>query len=341
MQTLLERLDRIEALIRRDPARRGLLGGDGWRPGRGELAAAALDFAERGQHVAIVTGFAVPTPDGHVCETDGPPGAVILADVLTSLDISVTLVTDEICRPAVEAAMDAAGLQSERLAVCPLVDPAGWCDRFLAGHPALTHLISIERVGPSHTRESLHRQVRRRPTPTADFEALLPVHARDRCHNMRGEYLDAFTAPLHLLFDGLAAHAAEARSIGIGDGGNELGMGKFPWEDLHPLVPGPHGPRMVCRVAADWTIVSGTCNWGGFALAASVALLRGRPELIADWTMRRHEELLQRLVDHGRAVDGVTRERSVTVDGLPFITYAQPCSSIINECLRPLPAERS
>ena len=111
-------------------------------------------------------------------------------------------------------------------------------------------------------------------------------------------------------------------------------MGKFPWEELHSLVPGEHGPRMVCRIAADWTIVSGTCNWGGFALAAAVALLRGRVDLIAGWTMERQEELLQHMVQHGRAVDGVTREREATVDGLPFVTYAEVCSSIIRECQR-------
>ncbi len=44
--------------------------------------------------------------------------------------------------------------------------------------------------------------------------------------------------------------------------------------------------------------------------------------------------LLQWLVRHGCAVDGVTRERDATVDGLPFVTYAEVCSSIIDECLR-------
>lgn len=332
METNRDRLERIESLIRRDPARRGLLGSGGWQPGQGELVAAAQHLADHGRQVAIVTGFPVPNRHGIHAETDGPPGAVVLADVLSALGMNITLVADETCSPVVAVALDAAGLSPDLLGVCPLEATAAWCKEFL--NRPLTHLISIEHVGPNHTSESLCRQTRRRPPPTEDFETLVPVALRNRCFNMRGDPLDAFTAPLYLLFDGLSAALPDARSIGIGDGGNELGMGKFPWEDLHPLVPGGHGPQMVCRVATDWTIVSGTCNWGGFALAAAVALLRGRPELITNWTIERQERLLQRLVHEAGAIDGVTREREATVDGLPFITYAQACDSIIAECLR-------
>ena len=334
MNSLQSQLTRIESLIRRDPARRGLLAGDDSELGLGELPAAARDLAGRAREVAIVTGFAVPSLHGMNAETDGPLGAVILADVLGGLGINVSIITDDTCRQVLNAAMDGAGLDSGRLAICPMHGAQEWCEQFLTNHARLTHLVSIERVGPSHTLDSLRNQRRRKPPPIADFEALVPESGRNRCHNMRGDSLDEFTAPLHSLFEDLPRFAPGARSIGIGDGGNELGMGRFLWEELHPLVPGEPGPRMVCRIATDWTIVGGTCNWGGFGLAAAVALLRGRVDLIADWTMDRQEDLLQHLVDSGRAVDGVTREREPTVDGLPFITYAQACSSIIEECLR-------
>lgn len=325
-------MSRIESLIRRDPARRGLLGSDGGDLGRGELAAAATNLADRGGEIAIVTGFAVPNQHGIDAETDGPPGAVILADVLNGLGMEVTLVTDETCRRAVAAAMTAAGLNTQSLAICPLHGANDWCHQFLTDHSSLTHLISIERVGPAHTLESLHSQHRAAAAPAKSFETLVPMSAHNRCHNMRGDTLDEFTAPLHVLFEKLPERIPDARSIGVGDGGNELGMGRFAWEILHPLVPGAHGPRMVCRIATDWTIISGTCNWGGFALAACVALLRGRPELIARWPSERHEELLTAMVTTGNAVDGVTREHVATVDGLPFVTYEQVCSAIIGEC---------
>ena len=211
MRSPRHKLNRIESLIRRDPARRGLLGSGDLQLGLGELPVAAEDLAKHGRKVAIVTGFAVPNRRGIDAETDGPPGAVILADVLARLGFDVSLVTDESCRLAVTAAIGAAGLSTDHLAVCPLDGAADWCDQFLANHSKLTHLISIERVGPSHTLESLHRQTRREPPPTASFEALVPGSARNRCHNMRGESLDAFTAPLHLLFEKLPKSVPAAR----------------------------------------------------------------------------------------------------------------------------------
>lgn len=112
-------------------------------------------------------------------------------------------------------------------------------------------------------------------------------------------------------------------------------MGTFSWEALHPVVAGGQGKRIACRVATDSTIISGTSNWGAFALAAAVAVLRGRIDLIEAWTTARHLELLTSLVAEGSAVDGVTRERTATVDGLPFLAYMQPWERIREIVLAP------
>ena len=66
----------------------------------------------------------------------------------------------------------------------------------------------------------------------------------------------------------------------------------------------------------------------GAAAAAAVALLRQRPDVLAPWTTQRHRDLLEGLVKDGPAVDGVTRESTATVDGLPFLTYIQPWETI-------------
>jgi hypothetical protein len=126
----------------------------------------------------------------------------------------------------------------------------------------------------------------------------------------------------------LLCSSAPLSSIGIGDGGNEIGMGAFNWAALHPLIAGQHGRRIACRIATDWTIIAGTSNWGAFALAAAVTCLRGRPDVLAPWTAERHRKLLAVVVNDGPAVDGVTREQSATVDGLPFLTYIQPWETI-------------
>ncbi|MBL8849301.1 MAG: DUF4392 domain-containing protein [Planctomycetaceae bacterium] len=359
MAELDQQLAAIEASVRVDPARRGLLSNAADTPlGLGELAAAARDLAGHGRDVAIVTGFAIPTTSGPLPETDGPPGAALLADICRQLGMRVRLVTDALAQNAVRIAARHAGLPVTDVEACPL-DPAAaadWCTGFLDRSPDLTHLIAIERPGPNHTAESIFAVAGR--DACDDFCALVAASDRDACHNMRGENIGRHTAPLHLLFkgakvrrpDGVKVHRSKGakaidsapnsshlhtfapshsfHSIGIGDGGNEIGMGKFSWEALPPLIAGGHGRRIACRIATDACIISGTSNWGAFALGAALAMLRDRPELIAAWTAQRHLDLLVELVEHGPAVDGVTRERTATVDGLPFLTYIQPWETI-------------
>lgn len=354
MSDLDDSLCSIEAAIRVDPARRGLLSNAAETPlGIGQLAAAAGDLVERGHNVAIVTGFAIPTAAGPLPETDGPPGAVLLADVCRRLGMRVRLVTDELAHNAVTVAARQIGMQAEDVACCPLDRAAAqrWCDDFLSRSPDLTHLIAIERPGPNHTAESILATAG--PAACEEYCALVAPGDRDCCHNMRGENIDRHTAPLHRLFEGVdvrryagakertggwgrseAQPPAGPHTIGIGDGGNEIGMGWFPWATLHPLIAGGQGKRIACRIATDWAILSGTSNWGGFALGAVVALLQRRPDLIETWTAERHRTVLETLVEQGPAVDGVTRERTATVDGLPFLTYIQPWERIRAAAIR-------
>lgn len=374
MSGVTDRIREIEACIRFDPAGRGLLSGSPESPGlgQGHLAEAARSIVQHGRLVGIVTGFAIPMPSGPLAETDGPVGSIVLADVLIQLGIEVCLISDELSRTSLLAVADFANCPRDRIATCQLDPDAArrWCADFIARNPVLSHLVAVERVGPSHTSASFCSQTRSPGAALQDFRSLHPEEHHGRCFNMRGEPIDSFTAPLHHLFDlaaasqsplspesvlnrslasfggegpgvrgctksssGSTAHDTPAvrriHTIGIGDGGNEIGMGSFLWESLHPLVPGGHGPRIVCRIPTDWTVVAGTSNWGAYALAAAVALLAGRPDVLHSWPEARHEQLLRHLVQHGPAVDGVTREREPTVDGLPFMTYIQPWTSML------------
>jgi D-glutamate cyclase len=323
----------MERLIRRDPAQRGLISSEPqFGPlCPGHLARAANDLARTAQRVAIVTGFFIPKGAPPSPETDGPPGAAALAAACTSLGITAQLVTDGRCRSAVEVAAREMNLP-EKNVLTPgesHSDLAKWFDATTSDTrlPRLTHLISIERVGPSHTRESLQKQA---ATASADpqsvwdeFDRVVPESARNCSHNMRGECIDRDTAPLHLLFE-LAEARGGIRTIGVGDGGNEIGMGSIPWTDLMRRLNGANAARIPCRIATDWTIVSGVSNWGGLALAAATLLLRGRIDVIDGWTTRQQRQALERLVVDAPAVDGITRLQEPTVDGLPFLTYIQP-----------------
>jgi hypothetical protein len=135
---------------------------------------------------------------------------------------------------------------------------------------------------------------------------------------MRGQDVSAETSPAHALFELSFA----VNTIGIGDGGNEIGMGKIPHETIVKNIP--NGDLIHCRVATDHLIVAGVSNWGAYALAAGVALLRGveLPDELFD--PDRERAILQTMVDAGPLVDGVTGQQTATVDGLTWEQYIAP-----------------
>lgn len=350
-----QRLDEFERFIHRDPARRGLCASEldeaeqptSSRLGAGQLAAAATELAQNARRVAIVTGFFIPHAQPPCAETDGPPGSLFLAHCLQALGVDAAVVSDEPCASAVHAAAEGIDFPADRLFVAPLKAET-WCDEFLQSEFArsLTHLIAVERVGPSHTPESVeksgekdsaanHSSLATSNSSLSQFLADVAPEHRNHCHNMRGICIDAHTAPLHLLFERLPQFHPTARSIGVGDGGNEIGMGAIPWIELRRRLSGEHAGRVPCRIACDFNIVAGTSNWGAMALAAGACLLRDRLDVLQPWTQERCHQWLLSLVTNGPAVDGVTGRREATVDGLPFLTYIQPWEGILRECFGP------
>ena len=69
---------------------------------------------------------------------------------------------------------------------------------------------------------------------------------------------------------------------GIGDGGNELRMGRVQ-EKVQQFIT--NGPEIACTVPADYTITAGVSNWGGWAIAAGLYVLQACP--IHDRYLRR------------------------------------------------------
>jgi hypothetical protein len=277
--------------------------------------------------LCIVTGFYIPTAQPPTGETDGPLGALFLARALAPLGIGTLLVTDPFCEAAMRAGLAACGLDRS-VTLLTLPPPTHAWESFLREDwlPIvrevlhLTHLIALERAGPSHTPESILRQ----PGGEAalpNFLAEVPAEARDRCHTMRGRDITEHMAPAHLLFEAVKQGAPAVTTIGIGDGGNELGMGKIPWEVIRRNIPG--GGRVACRVPTDHLIVCGVSNWGAYGLAAGVRLLRGHAPEAELFDPERERALLQRMVEAGPLVDGVTGLQTATVDGLPFERYAE------------------
>ena len=219
-------------------------------------------------HTIITTGFYVLLAGKP--ETDGPPGAITIGQALRSLGRKVTYVTDECTAPVLRQWAD--GSEVVEFPIAGVEESRQHAARMLEElQPSL--LISIERCGRNRNDEYL---------------------------NMRARDITPNTARLDYLFDG------GVPSVGIGDGGNEIGMG-----NLIDVIPGvdnlPDDPA-VSRV--DRLIIASVSNWGGYGLAAALSLIAGKNLLPAADDEAR---MVRGMIDAG-AVDGTTGDAVPTVD---------------------------
>lgn len=289
----------ILPLVQRDLCSRGLA----TDPTNNLFTATAGDFAKACQTIAdheaprivIVTGFTIPSADPPCGETDGPLGALHLARAFSSLNIPVTIATDGTTVMALRAGIAAAGLaQSVPVMELP-VHQADYRSLIRTECGEFNFLIALERVGPN----------------------------RDgRCYSMRGRDMTELTRPAHVLFE----PPRHAVSIGIGDGGNEIGMGKIPIETIKRNIP--QGDRVACRVPTDFLIVAGISNWGAYALSAGVLHARHAVPAVGLFDPMIERQLLTTMIAAGPLIDGVTGKSTFTVDGLNFDDYVAVLSQI-------------
>jgi hypothetical protein len=308
-----------------------------------DLAGAASSLVEKGKKVVIITGFYVPVGDPPATETDGPPGALSLAEGLRYLGMEVSLLSDEYTLSALKAGLKALNLSEKEIPIIcfPLEhsdqnhtsrimnedDESSMSIRFAQDFfnsrwgQGLTHLVYIERVGPNHTVHSFLAQERKEKPSLIEFEMVLPPQIRNRCFSSRLEDITRFTAKTHFLLE-LAKHSnLPIESIGIGDRGNEIGAGKIPWEVFKQNSTTHREAVFCCRVRTDYLISCAISNWGGYALLAGVALAMGRLDVLQKVTPAQEGAVLDYLIRHGPAIDGITCKQDHSVDGIEFEDY--------------------
>lgn len=287
----------------------------------------------------VVTGFYVPDADRPASETDGPPGGAYLAQALARCGVDVQLMSDgwsiELLRVAQRENNCGAELSIVEFPGAMAdarVDP--WVDRYLDSRSAKADsllLVAVERAGPSHTPETATRGAADPAAARAAFERDVPAAHHDRCHNMRGRVVDAWTAPVHRLFERAAERGLPAHSIGIADGGNEIGCGALAWDVLRAAVGQPGIAATACRIACDDLILAGVSNWGAYALAEALLAAVGPNNSERTWpAARRYAEqrrLIERMAGAG-AIDGVSRRPGATVDGLSLDEALAPLAEI-------------
>jgi hypothetical protein len=310
-----------------------------------DLTGAVSSLVEKGKKVVIITGFYVPVGDPPATETDGPPGALTLAEGLKYLGMEVSLLSDEYTLSALKAGLKVLNFSEKEIPIIcfPLEhsdqdhtsrmmneeEESSISIRFaqdffnsLLGQ-GLTHLVYIERVGPNHTVNSFMAQERKEKPPLKDFETILPPPIRNRCFSSRLEDITRFTAKTHFLLELAERLNLPIESIGIGDRGNEIGAGKIPWEVFKKNSSTNREAVFCSRVRTDYLISCGISNWGGYALLAGVALAMGRLDILKKMTPEQEGAVLDYLVRHGPAIDGMTCKQDYSVDGIEFDDYVR------------------
>ena len=218
--------------------------------------------------VIIVTGFYVVMAGKP--ETDGPPGAIAIGEALKALGRQVTYVSDEYTTPVLRRYANGSEVIDFPIdgVTASKAHAAAILERV---KPSL--LISIERCG--RTRE-------------------------DTYLNMRYVDISAHTARLDYLFD------SEIPSVGIGDGGNEIGMGNLA--EVIPTVETLPDYPAVNQV--DRLVIASVSNWGGYGLVAAMSRIAGRNLLPS---VESETAMLHGMVAAG-VVDGTTGDAVPTVD---------------------------
>jgi hypothetical protein len=279
-------VDQIERLIHVDVGRNISALFDAARGGLWGAASTLVNA--RSSRVGLITGFYVPQGTPPAAETDGPVGTALLAKALAAVGISCRVATDEPCHSACAAALAGAGAPDVAIdivpvgaALAPLIET--W------RRAGITHAISIERCGRS---------------------------ADGAPRNMRAQDIGSYTAPLDDLFV-----AGPWETIAVGDGGNEIGMGAIPRSLIARHVA--NGEMIACVTPARHLIVAGVSNWGAYALIGALATLREdwRWTLVACLDETLDRTVLQAMIEHGPAVDGVSRLPTLTVDDLDIATH--------------------
>ncbi len=246
------------------------------------LTLAATDLlcqrVKPGDTVILATGWIDQPVAAPGCgESDGPPGTVALARALRlALKAAPVIVTDACLVEGVKLVARAAGFQ------CVAPDEIG--------HSVARDKLLTVAVLPFPAETAAAEQEAERLLTGLKPAACIAIERGGMneagvIHNMIGEDTNGSQAKLDHLFR--AAGRRQIATIGVGDGGNEIGMANIA-DAVRAHVP--HGASCRCSCAAglapatpvDILVAAVISNWGAYALADLLGLRTGVPTAIVD-----------------------------------------------------------
>lgn len=224
------------------------------------------------RRVAVVSGFFVPKAGAP--ETDGPGGALLLARAFYEEGRESEVWTDDLCVKEFKKCAAAIGYPTQLVKV-PEVNCV--LDEYKPDG-----IIFTERLGRA---------------------------SDGKYYNIRKKDISEWTAPL----DELAIIAAKSgiATVGIGDGGNEVGMGNFH-KELGLLLP--EYQKCLSVINVDAALPVDVSNWGAYALVASLSCLWQH------WRGHRGDDEMNMLgaLKACGVVDGISCKAEASVDGFPL-----------------------
>lgn len=267
------------------------------------LTAASLlrERTQKGDVVFIATGFPDrPHINTTIAETDGPPGAAALARALHSglRAVPVILVEEQLVG-SMSRVTEAAGFR-----VLPSPEEAiAAVTSFSALHAAA--VISFPNDLAKAKERARELVEKYKPTGVVVIEKA-GMNEKGICHGARGDRNEAIAKVDYLVLEAIKEKIA---TIGIGDGGNELGMGVIQEELKKTSIPYIAKCNCGCgggiapATRTDVLVTAAISNWGAYGIAACLAILLNRPEVFHDAEVE--EALLQ---ESARAsfIDGAT-----------------------------------
>lgn len=253
--------------------------------------------------VIISTGFVLP-PFFPLGETDGPPGAIGLAHaIVRGIGARVMFLSEKEMIGALQAACIAAGLSVY--------------DQKDFGNIPGAILI---RDFPYVVSEAIHEGNRIldewKPAAVITVEKM-GRNLKDIYHSARGTDMSPLVAKVDYLVE--AAQKRGVLTIGIGDLGNEIGLGAVA--DVVREAIGPAiekckcgcGKGIVTKVGTDVPIMATMSNWGSYGVVACLAGILGKPSVLH--TPEFERRVIEACVRVG-ARDGATVSPALSSDGV-------------------------
>jgi len=275
-------------------------------------AADALMRLKKGEKVFIVTGS--PTRSWispSIGENDGPIGAVVLSGALfKAFHILPVIITDALLIEATKSLVRGVGYTGgnieEGLKAIESTSPLG----MIALHDFPTN----NRLARNAAAELIKRL---KPSFLISVERS-GRNEKGEYHNMKGINYSKDRARMDYLFT--EARSKGISTIGIGDGGNEIGMGVIK-EAVRKFIPYgkecqcPCKGGIACVTETDILVTAAVSNWGCYGIISALAIKLRNPQILHNGN--REKALIYKSIDAG-FVDGVTGMAEPTVDGMPF-----------------------